>query len=196
MKRKEMMITAAVALAVVAAPGLVWAGCGGCGGLGDGEAAIEKKAAGCSAALGCPAGAPKKAAACSGLGCAAGRPCAKCKSHGAQTKEESILTTAALKALIDANVPIKLFDARSGKYDDGRRIPGASSLSAAANENEIAKAIGAKDALVVTYCSNLKCPASAALAKRLRALGYKNVIEYPHGIDGWAAAGNAVVTEK
>ena len=50
-----------------------------------------------------------------------------------------------------------------------------------------------KNALIVTYCSNTKCPASARLATRLRKLGYTNVLEYPEGIDGWAEAGKAVV---
>ena len=53
-----------------------------------------------------------------------------------------------------------------------------------------------KDALIVTYCSNLKCPASRMLAKRLAKLGYRNILEYPYGIAGWIEAGHKVLNAK
>jgi len=89
-----------------------------------------------------------------------------------------------------------IFDARSGKYDDGRRIPGAKSLSAESTAEEVAKLIPAKGALVVTYCTNTHCPASSMLAAHLRKLGYANVVEYPYGIEGWAAADMKVEMQK
>ena len=46
----------------------------------------------------------------------------------------------------------------------------------------------------MTYCSNLKCPASSRLARRLRELGYTSVLEYPYGIEGWTKAGHEVTT--
>ena len=61
---------------------------------------------------------------------------------------------------------------------------------------EIAKVVKDKASLVVTYCANLKCPASHKLAEHLGKLGYTNVVEYPYGIEGWATAGNAVETVK
>jgi rhodanese-related sulfurtransferase len=85
-----------------------------------------------------------------------------------------------------------ILDARSGKYDDGRRIPGAKVLNADADEAEVAKVLPEKGALVVTYCGGLTCPASNALAERLKKLGYANVIEYPQGIAGWTKDGNSV----
>lgn len=102
------------------------------------------------------------------------------------------VTVDALAAMIDAKTPLVILDARSGKWDDGRRIPGAKSLNAGSKETEIASVLPDKNALVVTYCSNPKCPASPQLAKRLRELGYKSVIELPAGIDGWAAAGRKI----
>ena len=90
----------------------------------------------------------------------------------------------------DKNVVI--LDARSGKYDDGRRIPGAKSLNAKSTPEEVAAVVGDKDAKIVTYCSGVKCPASSYLAKHLTKLGYKNVIEYPKGIAGWSEAGQKV----
>jgi rhodanese-related sulfurtransferase len=106
--------------------------------------------------------------------------------------EAGVINTAALDALLSAKTPLVLLDARSGKYDDGRRIPGAKSLNSKSSADAVASVIPAKDALVVTYCANVKCPASAKLAKHLIELGYTNILEYPEGIDGWVAAGKEV----
>jgi rhodanese-related sulfurtransferase len=83
---------------------------------------------------------------------------------------------------------------RSGKYDDGRRIPGAIGLGADSKDEDILNTVKSKDVLIVTYCANLKCPASKALAEKLRTLGYKHVLEYPLGIEGWVEGGNEVST--
>jgi len=94
-----------------------------------------------------------------------------------------------LAVLLKSGVPLVVLDARTGKWDDGRRVPGAKSLGAKANAKQAASLVKAKDTLVVTYCSSTKCPASNQLAERLKGLGYTNVIEMPKGIKGWAEAG-------
>ncbi len=106
------------------------------------------------------------------------------------------VNTLGLKTLISSGVPLTILDARSGKYDDGRRIPGAQSLNAESKAEEIAKVLPNKESLVITYCANLKCPASHKLYTHLKSLGYTNLIEYPEGIDGWVAAGNPVNAPK
>ena len=131
---------------------------------------------------------PKCGSGCPSSGCAA--------KPAAPTEKAAEITTEALATLLNAGTAVTVLDARSGKYDDGRRIPGAGNLSAKASEEEVAEVIPSKAALVVTYCTNLKCPASNMLAEHLRSLGYSNVIEYPHGIDGWAAAGQEVQQSK
>jgi len=105
---------------------------------------------------------------------------------------EATINTDALAALIRAKTTLMILDARTGKYDDGRRIPGAKSLAASADDATITATAGDKASLIVTYCANLKCPASKALATRLRTLGYTNVLEYPDGIEGWATAGKTI----
>lgn len=110
--------------------------------------------------------------------------------------KEAVVNTEGLATLLQAKIPLKLFDARSGKYDDGQRLPGAQQLSADADEAVITQALPDKSALVVTYCAGVKCPASKALADRLKKLGYSNVIEYPQGIAGWLEAGKAVEKAK
>lgn len=104
--------------------------------------------------------------------------------------KQAVLNTAALSALLRAKTPVTILDARAGKWDDGKRIPGAKTVNASSSADEIAAAAPDKAALVVTYCSNLQCPASGKLAEKLRTLGYSNVMEYPEGIAGWIAGGN------
>jgi rhodanese-related sulfurtransferase len=161
------VLVAGVIVASMAIPVAVWAGCGACGT----HAKVEKKAAACGAAC-----AGKSKAACAAA-CAA--------------KADS-LSTEQLNALLKSDKAVTVLDARSGKWDDGRRIPGATALSAASSPEDIAKVIKSKDAAVVTYCSNLKCGASGKLAGKLKSLGYTNVKEYPEGIAGWADSGNKV----
>ena len=81
---------------------------------------------------------------------------------------------------------------RSGKWDDKSRIPGARSLNDRSTKDEVEKVIKTKDTLVITYCANLKCPASKSLYIHLKKLGYKNVLEYPFGIESWLETGNDI----
>lgn len=113
----------------------------------------------------------------------------KCPAKAAPLAE---INTSALKSLIDSGVKLTLVDARVGKYDDGRRIATAINLGPEAKDSEIVAALPSKDALIVSYCANLKCPASRLLATRLVALGYTHVLEYPQGIEGWVGEGNPV----
>lgn len=106
------------------------------------------------------------------------------------------INITVLENLIESKIPMVLLDARSGKWDDKTRIPGAQSLNDQSKKEEVAKIIKSKDTLVVTYCSNLKCPASNRLYIHLKKLGYKNVLEYPFGIQGWLEAGNDIEMDE
>lgn len=113
-----------------------------------------------------------------------------------KTEKPAEVNTSGLKTLIDSGVPLVILDARSGQFDDGKRIPGALSLNAESKPEEVAKVLPNKQALIVTYCANLKCPASDMLYKHLKTLGYSNLLEYPEGIQGWVEAGNPVKSVK
>ena len=108
------------------------------------------------------------------------------------TTKEGVINTEALATLLRAKVPVTVLDARTGKFDDGRRVPGAKALAPTAKDEEVTAMLPDKKALVVTYCVGLKCPASHILGEKLRSMGYTNVLEYHEGIEGWVAAGNAV----
>ena len=114
----------------------------------------------------------------------------------AATEELPVISTNALKAMLNSKVPLTLLDARTGKYDDGKRLPGAKALSPECTAEDAAKVIPAKDAFVVTYCANLQCPAGHKLLDNLKKLGYVNVVKYPDGIEAWVKAGNEVTAAK
>ncbi len=111
-------------------------------------------------------------------------------------KHGPYINTTVLENMIESNVPMVLLDARSGEWDDKSRIPGAQSLNDKSTKDEVNGLIKSKDALVVTYCVNLKCPASNNLYLHLKKLGYKNILEYPFGIKGWLEAGNDIEMDE
>ncbi len=131
----------------------------------------------------------EEAAACPNGMCMSGAMKAGTSTVAAEHHPYGMIDTQALAALIRGKTPMVLLDARSGKYDDGRRLPGAKALAPDATAEQAAKLIPAKDSLVVVYCTNLKCPASQHLAENLAKLGYTNLLKYPNGIDAWAEAG-------
>lgn len=105
----------------------------------------------------------------------------------AQMIEQNIL-----KNWIDSNKDVVILDARSKSHFNDEVIPKAKWLPHNANPQEIAKAIPSKNTPIVVYCSNVRCPASDKLAKRLKFLGYSNVNELHGGISEWKKAGYPV----
>jgi rhodanese-related sulfurtransferase len=167
MNKSSKLATVAVAVIVGLTSAYTWANCGSC------EEKKDKKAD-------CKGGVCAVSADKGGKTCAATEP------------KAGVINTAGMAALLQAKTPVTVLDARSGKYDDGRRIPGAQQLSPTADAETVAKVVADKNALIVTYCAGVTCPASDMLAKRLKEFGYSNVIEYPQGIAGWAEDGKAV----
>ncbi len=118
------------------------------------------------------------------------------KEHCRKFKNGPYINTTVLENMIESDIPMVLVDARSGKWDDKSRIPGALSLNDKSTKDEVTGIIKSKDTLVVTYCSSLKCGASNKLYVHLKKLGYKNVLEYPFGIKGWLEAGNDIEMDE
>ena len=161
MRQRAITTGVITAVALLAAQVTVLAGCGACG-----DQAGKKEKKGC------------------------GEGCEKPKAAQVAKQAEATINTDGVRAVLQAGAPVTVLDARSGKYDDGRRIPGAKSLNAGSSAEEVTKTLPDKNALVITYCAGLKCGASHQLADSLKKAGYANVIEYPEGIAGWAEAGN------
>jgi rhodanese-related sulfurtransferase len=193
MKNKVLLTALTVAAGtVLVTSSVVLANCGKCEG-------VPEKGTECGKGV-CPV----KGEKCTGGQCAVkpeqckGGVCASKPEAQAEVKvspSEKIPTLGVneLETLLKAKTPLVLLDARSGKWDDGRRLPGAKALNAASTKEEVEAVIPDKSALVVTYCANLKCKASPLLAEHLKKLGYENVMELPVGIDGWVEAGKEVV---
>lgn len=100
------------------------------------------------------------------------------------------IDTQGLKALLDAKTPLVLLDARGMNWHDGTIIPGAVLAWHQDTEEQLAALIPNKQDLVIVYCYSFDCPLSQRLATRLLALGYKNVVEYPGGLQEWRDIAN------
>jgi rhodanese-related sulfurtransferase len=124
-----------------------------------------------------------------GAGCGAAAACSAASKQCAAPVAAGTIDAKVLKQRIDDKETITIVDARTAKYDDGNRIPGALHVPSDATDEQIAGALPEKDAAIVAYCSNTKCGASKALTKRLNDLGYVNVVVLPEGIAGWQEAG-------
>lgn len=107
-------------------------------------------------------------------------------------KSYATVSSEQLQSLLASREDVVVLDARSGRFDDGRRIPGARQLSPDAPEKYIVASVPDKDVPVVVYCSNEKCPAGDRLAQRLVEHGFRHVHKLPEGIDGWEGAGHPV----
>ena len=107
-------------------------------------------------------------------------------------KSWGIIDTDTLKILLLSKTPLILLDARTHKWDDGRRIPGAKSLTNESSPTEIEAALPHKEALIVVYCSHLQCGASERLAKCLAELGYTCILKYAQGLEKWVEQGNPI----
>jgi len=109
----------------------------------------------------------------------------KQSEEAVQTALYGHIDAKGLQALIDSKTPFVLLDARGNKWHDHNRIPGAILASYETPDEELVSIIGDQETLVVLYCFSFTCPLSERLAKKLVALGYTNVIEYPAGLQEW-----------
>lgn len=131
--------------------------------------------------------------ACSGL--AAETPSTKAQEYKAQHSVR--LDPAAHEVDLDfVKEAVKskgytIIDARGDDYlmPGGPMIPGAIHVPSDTASEEILKKIAAKDSKILVYCGGVLCPAGTKLANRLVEMGYKDVNEFPGGIQAWKAAG-------
>ena len=71
----------------------------------------------------------------------------------------------------------------------GRAPPGALHLPHDSDDATIAEVLPVRATAVVVYCSNLACPNSGMLSRRLAQLGYTDVRTYEAGKEDWITAG-------
>ena len=102
------------------------------------------------------------------------------------------LSTTDMQNLLAAKLDVVLVDARTPKWDDGKRIASAKNLTPESSDTEVEAALGPKDSFVITYCGSKQCPLSHKMADRIKELGYNNTLVYSEGMAGWTNAGNPV----
>lgn len=100
----------------------------------------------------------------------------------------ALITREELHAAIAAGT-VTLVDALPTSYYDQQHLPGALNLIESDVAEQAAVLLPDKAAAIVTYCSNIGCTNSQAVATRLEALGYTNVRKYREGIQDWVEAG-------
>jgi rhodanese-related sulfurtransferase len=83
---------------------------------------------------------------------------------------------------------------RPEHYEQGH-LPGAVHLHPEDVEQRAADVLPDRDAMVVTYCSNVACGNSRAVAEKLAKLGYTTVRRYEAGKQDWQEAGLPLETE-
>jgi rhodanese-related sulfurtransferase len=107
----------------------------------------------------------------------------------------TIVNRAEVQALVSAGT-VTLVDALPQSYYDQQHLPGAINLLDSDVDNRAATLLPDRGATIVTYCSNVTCGNSKAVARRLEKLGYADVRTYPGGIQDWTEAGLSTQTSK
>ncbi len=104
------------------------------------------------------------------------------------------ITREELKAKMDRGEKFVLVDALSAKHYDSSHLPGAINLPYEFVD-EAETVLPDKDAEIVVYCMNPDCEASTEEARELEEMGYRNVLHYAEGKQGWLRAGLPVEGE-
>ncbi|GIH79673.1 rhodanese-like domain-containing protein [Planobispora longispora] len=105
----------------------------------------------------------------------------------------TLISRDELRSAIETGTVV-VVDTLGGDYYAQQHLPGAIALVESEVADRAAELLPAKDATVVTYCSNPACGNSEAVARRLTALGYTDVRKYREGIQDWVEAGLPVET--
>ncbi|HET7432285.1 MAG TPA: rhodanese-like domain-containing protein [Nocardioides sp.] len=100
----------------------------------------------------------------------------------------TLITRDELHAAISSG-EVTVVDALPASYFEQQHLPGAVNLYVEEAADRAAEVLPDRDAAIVTYCSNVSCPNSGAVARTLTALGYTDVRTYREGIQDWVEAG-------
>jgi len=105
------------------------------------------------------------------------------------------VSTSELKSWYDQGKQMTVVDARTKENYNGVLLPSAIWVPYKTTDQELQAKLPSKEAVIVVYCCNAECPASARMTDRLLAAGYKQVYRYPGGLDEWMRAGYTTVNQ-
>lgn len=106
-------------------------------------------------------------------------------SESKSQNSEKVAPNISEKSMADVEQDLgkaTIVDARGGGE---KKIKGAIFIAANADDKLIHAQLKDKNAMIIVYCGNIKCPASMTLAQHLIELGYTNVNHYAGGINEW-----------
>ena len=92
-----------------------------------------------------------------------------------------------LKAKMDRGDDFVLVDALSGQHYESSHLPGAINLPYEFVD-DAERVLPDKRAEIVVYCMNEECEASREEAQELQEMGYRQVLHYAGGKQGWIKA--------
>ena len=104
------------------------------------------------------------------------------------------ITRQEITELLEAGTPLQLVDTLRPLHFDQAHLPGAVLIEMETVAEQAPALLPDRDALVITYCSNVACQNSRVVAEKLAKLGYTNVRRYEAGKQDWIVAGLPVET--
>ncbi len=99
-----------------------------------------------------------------------------------------VINRDELNRWIDSGRDFKLMDVLDREHFAKEHIRGALNLPVGDIENKAGEILKDKSGAIVVYCASFECQASTMAAKKLMAMGYKNVYDYKGGIKDYKEA--------
>ena len=99
------------------------------------------------------------------------------------------ITREQLKAKLDHGEDIVLVETLPPMYYEDAHLPGALNVPHDRVDELASALLPDKSREVVVYCANSPCRNSGIAARKLAALGYRNVRDYDAGKQDWIEAG-------
>ena len=94
-----------------------------------------------------------------------------------------------LKKKIDSGEKFKIVDALGKESFEKLHIPKSINMPSDEVEQQAPTKLPDKNKEIVLYCADLECQASPEASKKLKNMGYTNLIEFRAGLAGWEEAG-------
>lgn len=108
--------------------------------------------------------------------------------QAAETKFQ-VITTDALKKLLDEGAQMTVIDARNPEEYQEVHIKGAISIPEKDFAAHVAELPADKGARLVFYCNGVKCGKSKKAAQKAAELGYTDILIYSEGMPVWEEKG-------